>query len=112
MADEISAEKIAAPGELVWGKGHLRQRQCRHGMMLYNINDQFQGRMLDKYGEYSEGEVDSFAQLLKPGMTVVEVGANIGSHTLAFAPLVGSHGRVVAFEPHPGIFPMLCATLA
>jgi len=112
MADEISAEKIAAPGELVWGQGYLRLRQCRHGMMLYNVNDQFQGRMLDKYGEYSEGEVDTFAQVLKPGMTAVEVGANIGTHTVAIANLVGHSGRVVAFEPQRAIFHILCANLA
>ena len=43
------------------------------------MNDQFQGKMLDKYGEYSEAEIDTFAQLLRPGMVAVEVGANIGS---------------------------------
>jgi FkbM family methyltransferase len=112
MADEISAEKPAVPGELVWGLGYLRQRQCKHGMMLYNVNDQFQGRMLDKYGEYSEGEIDTFAQLVRPGMTVVEVGANIGSHTVALANMVGQQGRVVAFEPQRAIFQILCANLA
>jgi FkbM family methyltransferase len=102
-----------APGELIWSNGaHLRQRQCRHGVMLYNLNDQFQGSMLDKYGEYSEGEVDTFAQLLKPGMTAVEVGANIGSHTVALANLVGREGRVVAFEPQRAIHQILSANLA
>ncbi len=103
---------IPAPGELIWSKGHLRQRQCRHGVMLYNVNDQFQGRMLDKYGEYSEGEVDTFAQLLKAGMTAVEVGANIGSHTVALANMVGRQGRVVAFEPQRAIYQVLNANLA
>ena len=111
MADTISAEKIAAPGELLWGKDYLRLRQCRHGLMLYNGNDQFQGRMLDKYGEYSEGEVDTFGQLLKPGMTAVEVGANIGSHTVAIANMVGRQGRIVAFEPQRAIFQIMCANL-
>ncbi len=102
-----------APGELIWGNGgHLRQRQCKHGVMLYNLNDQFQGSMLDKYGEYSEGEVDTFAQLLKPGMTALEVGANIGSHTVALANLVGNQGRVVAFEPQRAIHQILSANLA
>jgi len=103
---------VPQPGELVFANGHLRQRQCRHGMMLYNVNDQFQGKMLDKYGEYSEGEVDTFAQLLKPGMIAVEVGANIGSHTVAIANLVGPTGRVLAFEPQRAIFQVLCANIA
>jgi FkbM family methyltransferase len=32
-------------------------------------------------------------------MTVLDIGANIGAHTLLFSSLVGPTGRVVAFEP-------------
>lgn len=34
-----------------------------------------------------------------PGYTVIEVGANVGAHTLLLAKLVGPSGRVYAFEP-------------
>src|SRR5260370_10696233 len=112
MAEASKETKVPQPGELVFTNGHLKQRQCRQGMMLYNVNDQFQGRMLEKYGEYSEGEVDTFAQFLKPGMTAVEVGANIGSHTVALANMVGPAGRVLAFEPQRAIFQVLCANIA
>lgn len=40
-------------------------------------------------------------ELIKPGMTVYDVGANIGYLTVAFAGLVGETGVVVAFEPLP-----------
>ncbi len=33
------------------------------------------------------------------GMTVLDIGANIGAHTMLLASLVGPHGRVIAFEP-------------
>jgi FkbM family methyltransferase len=36
---------------------------------------------------------------VKPGQTVLDVGANIGAHTLTLARLVGTTGRVIAFEP-------------
>jgi len=39
--------------------------------------------------------------LLKPGMVVVDVGANIGYQTLMAARHVGPTGRVLAFEPNP-----------
>jgi FkbM family methyltransferase len=40
--------------------------------------------------------------LAQPGMTVADVGANVGLLTLALARAVGSQGRVHAFEPEPG----------
>jgi len=39
--------------------------------------------------------------LVRPGMTVLDIGANIGVHTLHLAKLVGETGRVLAFEPNP-----------
>jgi FkbM family methyltransferase len=44
---------------------------------------------------------------LRPGETVIDAGANIGSTALACAVVVGSSGRVVAIEPHPRIFTYL-----
>jgi FkbM family methyltransferase len=41
------------------------------------------------------------ARFLRPGMTVVDVGANIGFHALHAACRVGPEGRVLAFEPDP-----------
>jgi FkbM family methyltransferase len=40
-----------------------------------------------------------YAQLVKPGHTVLDIGANVGAHTLPFAQLVGPTGRVFSFEP-------------
>lgn len=50
-------------------------------------------------GDYEPYLKSNFAQLIKPGMTVLDVGANIGFHTLYFAELVGQSGKVIAFEP-------------
>lgn len=50
-------------------------------------------------GDYEPYLKSNFAQLIKPGMTVLDVGANIGFHTLYFAELVGKSGKVIAFEP-------------
>ena len=38
---------------------------------------------------------------LRPGMTVIDIGAHIGYFTRLFSELVGTSGRVLAFEPHP-----------
>ncbi len=41
----------------------------------------------------------AYTPLIFPGFTVLDIGANIGAHTLHFARLVGPTGRVFAFEP-------------
>jgi FkbM family methyltransferase len=89
-----------------------RVKECRYGMMVYNVNDAYIGRSLHEYGEFSQGEVDLFQQMVKPGMTVLEVGANIGAHTVWLAQAVGRNGTVVAFEPQRILFQTLCANLA
>jgi len=89
-----------------------RQKACRYGQMLYNPNDTYIGRSCDLYGEYSEGEVELFRQAVQPGNTVIEVGANIGAHTLFLAQQVTQTGAVVAFEPQRIVFQTLCANMA
>src|ERR1700730_3314616 len=50
-------------------------------------------------------------QYLKEGMTLVDVGANVGYYTLLAASLVGRRGRVLAFEPSPYAFERLVETI-
>ena len=42
-----------------------------------------------------------------PGDVVVDAGAGIGTETFVFSQLVGPRGKVIAFEPHPGVFTRL-----
>ncbi|MDP6474085.1 MAG: FkbM family methyltransferase [Alphaproteobacteria bacterium] len=94
------------------GEQHMRVKRCRHGLMLYNMSDIYIGRSLDLYGEYSYGEADLFERVLRPGMVAIDVGANIGCHTLAMARLVGDKGAVIAFEPQRVVYQNLCANIA
>lgn len=87
-------------------------RQCRHGLMVFNRHDQFIGKSLKVYGEYSEGEYEVFSQVVKPGDTVIEAGANLGAHTLGLAQLAGPNGRVYAFEPQRLMFQTLLGNAA
>lgn len=43
-------------------------------------------------------------EFVRPGMRVVDIGANIGLYTLLLSRLVGETGRVFAFEPEPTLF--------
>ncbi len=90
----------------------IRVKRCRHGNMAYPDNDIYIGRSLDIYGEYSEDEVRLFERLVQPGHTVLEIGANLGAHTVPLGRLVGPQGQVHAFEPQRFIYYLLCANVA
>lgn len=92
--------------------GFNELQMCRSGPMLYNKYDLYIGGSLQKYGEFSIAEQEVFSQLVRPGGLVVEVGANIGAHTIHLSGLVGAEGEVHAFEPQRIVFQALCANLA
>jgi len=77
--------------------------------MLINEHDMYVGRSFDLYGEFSQGEVDMFDALVQPEHIVIEVGANIGAHTV---PLAKKAAGVIAFEPQRLVFQTLCANIA
>ena len=76
-------------------------KDCRHGTFTVFTDDEFVGRSFKHYGEYSVEECIVIERILKPGNTVVEVGSNIGAHTIVIAKAVGPTGKVIAFEPQP-----------
>ena len=84
----------------------------RDAIYVTNKNDVFVGRSLCLYGEYCEQEFDLLRAMAKPGMCIVDVGANCGSHAVRLAKIVGANGRVVAIEPQPPVFQELAATMA
>ena len=83
----------------------------RHGEFFCVALDEFITLSLLAYGEFSQSEWDLFAQVVRPGMAVVEVGANIGAHTVPLARLCAP-GPLLAFEPQQRVYQLLCANLA
>lgn len=53
------------------------------------------------HGIYEPEVAAVFRSVLRPGMGVVDIGANIGYFTMLSAALVGPTGRVFAVEPNP-----------
>lgn len=47
--------------------------------------------------------VNLIMQVIRPGNFCLDIGANIGAHSLLMARMAGPTGRVIALEPHPGI---------
>ncbi len=51
-------------------------------------------------GNYESDVTQAFKNILKPGMGVIDIGANIGYYSLLSSSLVGSDGWVMAVEPN------------
>ena len=57
------------------------------------------------HDEYSLGAILPF---IEQGAWVVDAGAFIGDHTIAYLKKVGPEGKVFAFEPNPAAYACLC----
>ena len=108
----LNTSKTAFKPLINTDKGFNAVIKGKEGYITYNKNDLYIGKAIEKYGEFSELEVKIFESLCHPGDVVIDVGANIGTHTLVFSRLVGPTGRVYAYEPQRIIFQTLCANLA
>lgn len=87
--------------------------KARHGWFLANTQDEYIGCALLTYGEYGEIEWQMLEQLIRPGRDAIEVGANIGSHTVPMARRLAGFGRrMLAVEPQPIIFQNMCANIS
>lgn len=86
--------------------GHLATAQpvpvtLPNGMIMpCDLHDHVQ-RAIYYQGVYEMIEARLFMRLIRPGMTVVDAGANVGQYTLLSAGAVGPTGVVHAFEPVP-----------
>ncbi len=69
--------------------------------MVVNLADRGFTQRFFYRREHEPAETAVLRRLVRPGMTVIDVGANIGLHTVELSELVGAGGRVFAFEPDP-----------
>lgn len=64
------------------------------------------GRRLYLYGEFERNELDICRKYINRTSVVIDIGANIGLHTIFFAKLA-TEGLVISFEPQRSIFSVL-----
>jgi FkbM family methyltransferase len=63
-------------------------------------------------GVYEKAETRVFRAIARPGMTFVDIGANVGYYTALAMGLLGRSGRIVALEPDAESFSYLRQTVA
>ena len=89
-----------------------------YGPMIINANDQYIGRSIEMYGYWAQEDIDIIKSLLdilltvKPQVVFYDIGANIGTHTVAIAKTLGNKVRVKSFEAQRQIYYLLCGNIA
>jgi FkbM family methyltransferase len=101
VASSFNGLGIWRLGQRVWGFG---MRSASFDRALYLA--------LHRVGLMGAPERAALAGLARPGMTVLDVGANLGLYSLLLARGVGPSGRVIAFEPDPDLCALLRANCA
>ncbi len=81
----------------------MRSVEGRWGTCWYYGKDEYVGRSVHNYGEFSRAETEKIIELSGGGLSL-DIGANIGCITQA---LEASGREVVAFEPQPEIYKLL-----
>ena len=114
---------VAIPWKLAWSTAV--QKICmRKGGIVSTKAHTFWGSWMNvvlpeamscsiyRYGFLEEGLTAAFIHLLKPGMTVFDIGTHFGYFTMLASELVGPAGAVYSFEPTPSTFEVLQSNVA
>ena len=90
----------------------------KYGPIIINVNDKFITKSIIANGSWADHEIELITQLincrlnLKQHVVFYDIGANIGTHTLALAKIFGDKITIKAFEAQSAIYNMLCGTVA
>ena len=87
-----------------WRTAATARFRCvtRDGLRIYvDSRDELIGACLVAGLPYEPEVAAALGRLLRPGMRLLDLGANVGYFTLLGASLVSAQGQVVAFEPNP-----------
>ena len=107
LATTASARREWLAKRLVTLSHAVRNVRVPHGRLWVDLRDLGVGRRIFVHRRYEEPEARILRAALKPGMTYLDVGANLGYFVTLAAKLVGETGRVIGLEPEPYNFRLL-----
>lgn len=82
-------------------------KKVQGNKMFLDMNDLGISRELALYGVHEYQSTQEVKRIITPGMTILEIGANIGYYALIEATLAGKSGHLYAIEPSPSNFEAL-----
>lgn len=105
MARRVETGPTVASGRMAVFLGdHLALTKTIYGHKIFCDTRDFSlapHMLMDGYWE--QWITNVFRQLIKPGMRVLDIGANIGWYSLLAADLIGPTGHLTSFEANPGM---------
>lgn len=105
MARRVEAGPAAAGGRMAVFLGdHLALTKTIYGHKIYvDTRDVSLAPHILMDGYWEQWITNVFRQLMRPGMHVLDIGANIGWYSLLAADLIGPTGRLTSFEANPAM---------
>ncbi|HEY3215177.1 MAG TPA: FkbM family methyltransferase [Candidatus Eisenbacteria bacterium] len=98
----------STPGVVTYLGGHRALVRTGYGRHLFvDTRDLSVAPQLLLHGNWEPGVTRTVRKLLRPSMTVIEVGANVGYYSMLAAWLVERTGRVYSFEANPHLARLL-----
>lgn len=91
---------------------HVERFETFWGQPMTGISSETVAATIMTSGYFEEALTRTMLSLVRPGMTVIDVGAHIGYFTLLAARLVGRSGNVLSLEPTPGTCALLLANVS
>lgn len=89
------------------GKPQKRETDLFWGQAMTIVYPEFVSNKIGRLGYFETDQTSMFIDVLRPGMTVYDVGSHFGYFSLLASEIVGDSGRVFAFEPTASTFGVL-----
>lgn len=113
LAAVVTAAANLALAGLHRAMGHrFMKKRIYDYRMLLDLRDRGISRTLILFGQREMEHKVMLERVLKPGMSVLDIGANIGYYALMELGMIGSNGRLIAIEPSPSNVELLKRNLA
>jgi FkbM family methyltransferase len=104
LANNVLVKNLVGPSE------NMAFARIPGGEVLVRLNE-FVGRTVYFTGNLEKKVGWLCSRIVRPGDTVIDIGANVGVVTVLLSSLVGEKGKVFAFEPNPTLHDMLDRTM-
>jgi tetratricopeptide (TPR) repeat protein len=101
VRQEVGRRAVAAREDAAPLAGLADVAEMRAGLLRFMPDDAPIGRALAYAGEWLPEGLEILGRFVRPGMTLVEAGADVGALTVPLARMIGHDGTLLAYEDRP-----------